>query len=87
MVDIKLSDLSEDAKISKKKSIKLKYVSNSKKSELTVWLIGRAYRKNNSVMNSKAPAPKQLQGEERFWIWGSHNGGYEEYYLLGYNTV
>jgi hypothetical protein len=20
-------------------------------------------------------------------IWGSHSGGYEEYYLLGYNAV
>jgi hypothetical protein len=23
----------------------------------------------------------------RGWIWGSHNGGYEELYLMGYNAL
>jgi hypothetical protein len=31
--------------------------------------------------------PDSLKQNSTFRIWGSHSGGYEEYYLLGYNAM
>jgi hypothetical protein len=45
-------------------------------------------KQNYSALQSIRCKPLPIEGERNYYrIWGSYSGGYEEYYLLGYNAA